>query len=549
MPKPVILAVDDDISVLEAVIQDLRRQYGANYRILRAASGQAALDTCTQLQQRGDAVALFLSDQRMPGMTGVEFLEKAQSIYPEAKRALLTAYADTEAAIKAINTAKISYYLTKPWDPPEEKLYPVLDDLLENWKEGYKPPFEGLRVIGPRWSQNDYLVRDFLSRNQIPYVWLDPERNDEAVQLLERFQINDRKLPAVLFPDGTSLVQPNQTELAQRIGLRTQAQKDFYDLAIIGAGPGGLAAAVYAASEGLRALIIEPEAPGGQAGSSSRIENYLGFPSGLSGADLARRAYAQASRFGAEFVTQRATGIRTEAPYHFIKLADGREVSCHVALIAVGVNYRKLDIPGIDQFTGAGIYYGAAQTEALSCRNEDVYIVGGANSAGQAAMHFSKYAHKVTMLVRSPLEKSMSKYLIDQIAGTSNIEVQTGAEIREVSGNGHLECIKVRGRDGEIVCAASSLYIFIGAAPQTDWLPDTVMRDPNGFVLSGPDLQIEGKMPKVWKEDRHPYLLETSVPGIFAVGDVRHGSVKRVASAVGEGSISVQFMHQYLARF
>jgi thioredoxin reductase (NADPH) len=549
MPKPVILAVDDDISVLEAVIQDLRRQYGANYRILRAGSGQAALDTCTQLQQRGDAVALFLSDQRMPGMTGVEFLEKAQALYPEAKRALLTAYADTEAAIKAINTARINYYLTKPWDPPEEKLYPVLDDLLENWKEGYKPPFEGLRVIGPRWSQNDYQVRDFLSRNQIPYVWLDPEKNDEAVQLLERYKLDDRKLPAVLFADGTSLVQPSQTELAGRIGLRTQAQKDFYDLAIVGGGPAGLAAAVYAASEGLKALIIEPEAPGGQAGSSSRIENYLGFPSGLSGADLARRAYAQASRFGAEFVTQRATGIRTEANYHFIKLADGREVSCHVALIAVGVDYRKLNIPGIDQFTGAGVYYGAAQTEAIACRNEDVYIIGGANSAGQAAMHFSKYAHKVTMLVRSSLEKSMSKYLIDQIAGTSNIEVQTGAEVKEVQGNGRLECIKVHNMNGDMVCSASSLYIFIGAAPQTDWLPDTIMRDTNGFVLSGPDLQIEGKMPKVWKEERSPYLLETSTPGIFAVGDVRHGSVKRVASAVGEGSIAVQFMHQYLARF
>jgi len=549
MPKPVILAVDDDISVLEAVIQDLRRQYGANYRILRAGSGQAALDTCTQLQQRGDAVALFLSDQRMPGMTGVEFLEKAQGMYPDAKRALLTAYADTEAAIKAINTAKINYYLTKPWDPPEEKLYPVLDDLLENWKEGYKPPFEGLRVIGPRWSLNDYQVRDFLSRNQIPYVWLDPERNDEAVQLLERFKVNDRKLPAVLFPDGSALLQPNQTELAQRIGLRTQAQKEFYDVAIIGAGPAGLAAAVYAASEGLKALIIEPEAPGGQAGSSSRIENYLGFPSGLSGADLARRAYAQASRFGAEFLTQRAAGIRSESNYHYIRLADGSEISCHVAMIAVGVDYRKLDIPGIDQFTGAGVYYGAAQAEAISCRNEDVYIVGGANSAGQAAMHFSKYARKVTMLVRSSLEKSMSKYLIDQIAGTSNIEVLTGAEVREVQGDGHLECIKVRSRQGEVACMASSLYIFIGAAPQTDWLPDTVMRDPNGFVLSGPDLQIEGKMPKIWKESRSPYLLETSTPGVFAVGDVRHGSVKRVASAVGEGSIAVQFMHQYLARF
>ena len=318
---------------------------------------------------------------------------------------------------------------------------------------------------------------------------------------------------------------------------------------IVGAGPAGLAAGVYAASEGLKALLIEPEAPGGQAGSSSRIENYLGFPSGLSGADLARRAYAQASRFGVEFLTQRASSIRSEGPYHFIQLADGREVSSHVALIAVGVNYRKLEIPGLDQFTGAGVYYGAAQAEAVSCRNEDVYIVGGANSAGQAAMHFSKYAHKVTMLVRSSLEKSMSKYLIDQIAATSNIEVQTGAEIREVQGNGRLECIKVHNSQGDMVCSASSLYIFIGAAPQTDWLPETIMRDPNGFVLSGPDLQIEGKMPKIWKENRPPYLLETSTPGIFAVGDVRHGSVKRVASAVGEGSIAVQFMHQYLARF
>jgi thioredoxin reductase (NADPH) len=550
MAKPVILAVDDDISVLEAVIQDLRRQYGANYRILRAGSGQAALDTCAQLQQRGDAVALFLSDQRMPGMSGVDFLEKAQAIYPDAKRALLTAYADTEAAIRAINTAKINYYLTKPWDPPEEKLYPVLDDLLENWKEGYRPPFEGLRVIGPRWSLNDYQVREFLSRNQIPYVWLDPEKNDEAIQLLERYKVDDRKLPAVLFPDGTALMQPTQTELASRIGLRTLAEKEFYDVVIVGGGLAGLAAGVYAASEGLKALLVEPEAPGGQAGSSSRIENYLGFPSGLSGADLARRAYVQASRFGAEFLTQRVTGIRTEAPYHFVKMADGREVSCHVVLIAVGVNYRKLDIPGIDKFNGAGVYYGAAIAEAISCRGEEVYVIGGANSAGQAAMHFSKYARKVTMLVRGDsLEKSMSKYLIDQIAGTSNIEVQTRAEVQEVSGNGHLECLKVHCRDGDIACTASSLFVFIGAAPQTEWLPDSVMRDPHGFVLSGSDLQMEGKMPKIWKEDRAPYLLETSTPGIFVAGDVRHGSIKRVASAVGEGSISVQFMHQYLARF
>lgn len=550
MAKPVILAVDDDISVLEAVIQDLRRQYGANYRILRAGSGQAALDTCAQLQQRGDAVALFVSDQRMPGMTGVEFLEKAQSIYPEAKRALLTAYADTEAAIKAINAAKINYYLTKPWDPPEEKLYPVLDDLLENWKEAYRPPFEGLRVIGPRWSLNDYQVRDFLSRNQIPYVWLDPERSDEAVELLDRYHLDDHKLPAVLFADGTSLVQPTQMELASRIGLRILAEKEFYDVVIIGAGVAGLAAGVYAASEGLKALVVEPEAPGGQAGSSSRIENYLGFPSGLSGADLARRAYVQATRFGAEFLTQRVTGIRTQAPYHYVKMADGREVTCHVVLVAVGVNYRKLNVPGVENFTGAGVYYGAAMAEAISCKDEEVFIVGGANSAGQAAMHFAKYARKVTMLVRgASLESSMSKYLIDQIAGTSNIEVQTGAEVAEVSGDGHLECMKVRNKNGEMVCRASSLFVFIGAAPQTEWLPDTVMRDTYGFVLSGPDLLIEGKMPKMWKENRSPYLLETSTPGIFVAGDVRHGSVKRVASAVGEGSISVQFMHQYLARF
>jgi thioredoxin reductase (NADPH) len=550
MPKPVILAVDDDVSVLEAVIQDLRRQYGANYRILRAGSGQAALDTCTQLQQRGDVVALCLSDQRMPGMSGVEFLERAQTIYPDAKRALLTAYADTEAAIKAINTAKIHYYLTKPWDPPEEKLYPVLDDLLEDWKQDYRPPFEGLRVIGPRWSAKDHQVRDFLSRNQIPYVWLDPERSDEAIQLLDRYKLDDRKLPAVLFADGSSLIQPTQTELAARIGLRTQAEKDFYDVVIVGAGPAGLAAAVYAASEGLKALVIEPEAPGGQAGSSSRIENYLGFPSGLSGADLARRAYVQASRFGAEFLTQRAASIRTESPYHIVKLGDGREVSCHVVLISLGVDYRKLNIPGVERFTGAGVYYGAAMTEALSCRDEDVYIVGGANSAGQAAMHFAKFARKVTMLVRADsLEKSMSKYLIDQIAATSNIEVQTGSEVQEVAGNGRLECLKVRNHQGEIVCAGTALFIFIGAAPQTEWLPESIMRDPNGFVLSGQDLRIEGKMPRIWKEERSPYLLETSTPGIFVAGDVRHGSVKRVASAVGEGSISVQFMHQYLARF
>jgi thioredoxin reductase (NADPH) len=550
MGKPVILAVDDDVSVLEMVVQDLRRQYGANYRIQRAASGQAALDTCDQLKKRGDTVALFVSDQRMPGMSGVEFLGKAMEYYPDAKRALLTAYADTEAAIQAINTAKINYYLTKPWDPPEERLYPVLNDLLETWKEGYRPPFEGLRVVGPRYTLRDHQVRDFLSRNQVPYVWLDPEQNAEAVELLTRFKLDDHKLPVVLFGDGTSLVQPGQMELAAKIGLRTQATKEFYDLVIVGAGLAGLAAAVYGASEGLRTLVIEDEAPGGQAGSSSRIENYLGFPEGVRGEDLARRALIQATRFGAELLTQKATGIRTENNYNIIQLADGREVSCHACLIAVGVYYRRLDTPGVERLTGAGVYYGAAMTEAQACKDENVYIVGGANSAGQAAMYFSKYAKKVTMLVRAEsLVNSMSKYLIDQIAATSNIEVKTCCQVVEALGETRLSCLRLCGPENEETVPASGLFIFIGAAPNTDWLPDTIMRDPNGFLLSGSDLKVDGKMPKNWSLPREPYLLETSVPGVFVAGDVRHGSIKRVASAVGEGSISVQFIHKHLAGF
>jgi thioredoxin reductase (NADPH) len=550
MAKPVILAVDDDVSVLEMVVQDLRRQYGANYRIQRAASGQAALDTCDQLKKRGDTVALFVSDQRMPGMSGVEFLGKAMEIYPDAKRALLTAYADTEAAIQAINTAKINYYLTKPWDPPEERLYPVLNDLLETWKEGYRPPFEGLRVVGPRYTLRDHQVRDFLSRNRVPYVWMDPEQSAEAVDLLTRFKLDDHKLPVVLFGDGSYLVQPGQMELAGKIGLRTQAAKEFYDLVVIGAGPAGLAAAVYGASEGLRTLVIEDEGPGGQAGSSSRIENYLGFPEGLSGQQLAERALIQATRFGAEMLTQKATGIRCENNYNIVQLADGREVSCHACLIATGVFYRRLNTPGVDRLTGAGVYYGAAMTEATACADENVFIVGGANSAGQAAMYFSKHAKKVTMLVRGEsLKSSMSKYLIDQIAGTSNIEVRAQCQVLEAFGENRLACLKVCGPEGEETVPANGLFIFIGAAPNTDWLPDTIMRDSNGFLLSGPDLKVDGKMVKGWKQNREPYLLETSQPGVFVAGDVRHGSVKRVASAVGEGSISVQFIHQYLAQF
>ncbi len=551
MAKPVILAVDDDISVLEAVVQDLRRQYGERYRILRAGSGQAALDTCEQLSRRGDSVALVVSDQRMPGMTGVTLLERVQAIYPDAKRTLLTAYADTEAAIQAINSARIHYYLTKPWDPPEERLYPVLNDLLEAWGSGHTPRYEGLQVVGTRWSAADHQVRDFLSRNQVPFKWVDPEKADgHAAELLARHGLEDTKLPAVLFPDGTAIAQPELPELAARVGLKTSAESDFYDLVILGGGPAGLAAGVYGSSEGLKTLLVEPEAPGGQAGSSSRIENYLGFPAGVSGEDLARRATTQATRFGTEFITQAAAGIASKDQYHNIQLGDGREVSCRVCLLAIGVRWRRLEVPGEDRLLNAGVYYGATLSEAATCSNEEIFIVGGANSAGQAAMHFAKYARKVTMLVRAPsLVQSMSKYLIDQIAGTSNIEVETGAQVSALAGDTHLDCIVVR-KNGEVSQRpASSLFVFIGAAPKTDWLPGCILREEHGFILSGPDLRKGGKLPKWWGEQRDPYLLETSVPGIFVAGDVRFGSVKRVASSVGEGSIAVQFMHQYLAQF
>ena len=546
MPKPILLAIDDDISVLEAVVQDLRRNYGQDYRIVRAASGAAALDICRQLKERNDIVALFLSDQRMPGMTGVDFLQHALTIYPDAKRVLLTAYADTEAAIRAINSAKIHYYLNKPWDPPEEKLYPVLDDLLEAWKQGYKPPFEGIRVIGVRWSPMDHEIRDFLSRNRIPYQSLNPEQNPDALALLKEKGIDDAKLPVVLFGDGTALVQPSTTELANKVGIPTQAQQKFYDVVVVGAGPAGLAAGVYGASEGLRTLIVEPNAPGGQAGSSSKIENYLGFPSGLSGDELAKRAFLQASRLGAEFLLQRVTCIRSENQYQIIQMKDGSEITCHVCLLATGVAYCMLDVPGADKFSGAGVYYGAALTEAMACANETVYIVGGANSAGQAAMHFARYAAKVHMLIRGDsLEKSMSKYLIDQIGATSNIVVETCTEVIGMNGNSHLEILTLKTPRGQEERSTSSLFIFIGAAPKTDWLPKELACDSKGFVLAGPDLKA--KSPGAWKLDREPYLLETSVPGIFVAGDVRYNSVKRCASAVGEGSIAIQFVHQYLA--
>jgi thioredoxin reductase (NADPH) len=549
MARPILLAVDDDVNVLEAVVQDLRRHYGAEYRIMRAASGQAALDTLAQVKAREEPVALLLSDQRMPGMTGVEFLERSRDVYPEARRVLLTAYADTEAAIQAINTARIHYYLNKPWDPPEEKLYPVLTDLLDDWKAGYRPSFEGLRVIGHRWSLRDHTVRSFLSCNHVPYRWLDIA-GDEAVKLLEERKLNTDQLPVVLFTDGSSLVDPEPEALAAKVGLSIQATQEFYDMVVVGAGPAGLAAAVYGASEGLRTLVLEPEAPGGQAGSTSRIENYLGFPSGITGADMGRRAHIQATRFGAEFVTQRAKGLRVDGQYRFIQTADDREISSHVVLLAPGVQYNKLDIPGGERLTGRGIYYGAALVEAAACKDEDVFVVGGANSAGQAALHFAKYARNVVMLVRGKgLTATMSKYLIDEIGRTSNIVIRPGTQVLEACGEVHLEWLTLRGPEGEEKVPASSLFVFIGAAPRTAWLPAVVLRDEKGFLLAGPDLRTDGKLPPEWRESREPFLLESSVPGVFVAGDVRHGSVKRVASAVGEGSIAVQFVHQYLAGF
>jgi thioredoxin reductase (NADPH) len=550
MAKPVVWTVDDDPEVLRAVAHDLRRQYGERFRVMRADSGPAALDALKQLKLRNETVALFLVDQRMPRMTGVEFLEEALPLYPEAKRVLLTAYADTDAAIQAINSVRIDYYLIKPWDPPEARLFPVLDDLLDDWVASHRPPFEGIRVVGLRWSPSSHAIKDFLGRNQVPYQWLDLEVEAEARQLIEQLEPETPQLPLVLFPDGSRLEDPSSVQLAEKIGMRTRAQKPFYDLIVVGAGPAGLAAAVYGASEGLRTVLIEREAPGGQAGTSSRIENYLGFPAGLSGADLTRRAVDQARRFDVEILSpQELRKIRVEDPYRIVTLADGTDLSCHALLLATGVSYRKLDVPGCDRLTEAGVYYGAAMTEAKACKDEDVYIVGGANSAGQAAMYFSKYARRVIILVRSDsLKKSMSQYLIDQIEQRPNIEVRTRSRVVEVDGETHLECMTIlNDSTGEkTTVPASSLFVFIGAAPRTECLEGLVERDERGFILAGRDLIRDGKRPRGWDLDRDPYLLETSVPGIFVAGDARHGSVKRIASGVGEGSIAVQFIHQYL---
>jgi thioredoxin reductase (NADPH) len=555
MAKPIFLSVDDDSDVLRAIERDLRSKYGAEYRVIGSDSPEGALTLLKQLKVRNDSVALLLADQRMPHMDGVTFLQEGMRIFPEAKRALLTAYADTNAAISAINQANINYFFLKPWDPPADHLYPQLDDLLDDWRASFRPTFEGIRVLGTRWSPRSYELRDFLARNRVPYQWIDVElsANDpETKRLLEALGPEAVSLPIVLFPDGTKLLESIPADVAQRVGLRTRAQTDFYDLAIVGGGPAGLAAAVYGASEGLHTVMIEQEAPGGQAGMSSRIENYLGFPMGLSGGDLARRAVVQAQRFGVEILSpQEAVGARTEGPYRIIKLADGSEISCHALMIATGVQWRRLSAPGIDRLQGAGVYYGGGSTEALSCKGEVIYVVGGANSAGQAAMNFAKYADRVVIVVRgSSLSSTMSQYLIDQIKETPNIQLWPHASVAEAHGEIHLEEISFLCSDTNKIerVPASAMFIFIGALPRTDWLADVVERDERGFILTGPDLIRDGQRPKGWTLDRDPFLLETNVPGIFAVGDVRHGSVKRVASGVGEGSVAVQFIHQYLSK-
>ena len=558
--RPVILAVDDDPEVVRAVARDLRLAFGEHFQIVRADSGPAALEAAKQLKLQNRPVALLLSDQRMPGMTGVEFLEQAAEIFPSAKRVLLTAHADTEAAIQAINAVKLDYYLMKPWHPPEVHFYPVVDELLVEWQANWAPPFEGVRLIDSQWSRDGHTLRDFLARNLIPYRWLDVENDPEARELIgclpgpERggCSLDDgRALPLVILPDGARLQRPSTAALAERLGLSTQSRAPFFDLLIVGGGPAGLAAAVYGASEGLATAILEKEAPGGQAGTSSRIENYLGFPAGVSGGDLARRALTQAKRFGAEVIlTHSVERVRVEGPYKFVTLSDGAELSCHALVIASGVSYRRLAVPGMDDLTGAGVYYGGATTEATACREQDVIVIGGGNSAGQGAMFLSRYARSVTIAIRGTgLEATMSSYLIDQIAATPNIRLRPCTEVVGVEGSGHLESVALRdlntGTDETV--AAGALFIFIGAEPATEWLDGLVARDERGFVVTGSTLLKDGKRPPGWGLTRDPFLLETNVPGIFAAGDVRCGSIKRVAAAVGEGAIAVQFVHQYLA--
>ncbi len=550
MIKPVLLTVDDDPEVLNAIERDVRQHFRADYRVVKASSGAQALETIRQLLQRGVQVALFLVDERMPHMTGTQFLLEAIKLYPDARRVLLTAYADTETAIAAINQVGLDHYLLKPWEPPTVRLYPMLEDLLSEWSARARPAFDGIRVAGTALSPTSFAVKDFLASNQVPYQWLDTENDATVRELLSGASGGMTRLPMVFFPDGTTLVQPTIRELAERVGLQTRARKPFYDLIIVGGGPAGLAGALYGASEGLRTILVERSAPGGQAGTSSNIENYLGFPGGVTGADLARRAAAQAKRFGAEILTaQEAVEIRREDPYRKVILSDGSELTGYALLIAPGMEVRRLVADGIEPLLGAGVYYGAALSEAATYRGKDVIVVGGANSAGQGAMFFSRTARKVTVLVRGPdLSAGMSSYLVDRIRETPNVEVLVNTRVVSARGDGRLEAVTVldgvSGQHRDVPAAA--LFIFIGTAPRTALCANLVMRDSQGFVLTGREVMTDGHRPAGWTAARDPYLFETNVPGIFCAGDARHGSGKRVAAAVGEGSATVSMIHQYL---
>lgn len=551
MKKPIILAVDDDHSVLRAITRDLREAYKKEYRIMATESANEALETLKELKNKGEVVALFLSDQRMPEMLGVEFLEKAKKLYPEAKRILLTAYSDTDAAIKAINDVQLDYYLMKPWDPPEEKLYPVLNDQLDEWLSNFRPEFDGIKIVGYQWSPKSHAIKDFLSGNLIPYQWLDVETSEKAKELLAINGIAPKAVPVVFFTDGNHLINPELGDIARNVGLNAIAQQKMYDVAIIGAGPAGLAAGVYGGSEGLNTLLIEKRAPGGQAGTSSRIENYLGFPKGLSGSELSRRAITQATRFGIEFLSPlEVVGIKLQENYKILELANGSQINAKSIIITTGVNYRTLDAKGLSNFTGAGVYYGAANTEANACKGQDVYVVGGGNSAGQAAMYLSNFAANVYIMVRKPdLSSSMSQYLIDQIASTENAHVLGYSEVIEAQGEDKLQRLVIKNRETneEKTVPAAALLIFIGAKPYTDWLELDTIKDEKGFIETGNALSRYDEFKKVWKLDREPFLLETCNPGIFAAGDVRAGAMNRVASAVGEGAMAVKFVHEYLA--
>jgi thioredoxin reductase (NADPH) len=549
--KPILLTVDDDPGVSRAVARDLRRRYGAEFRVVRTESGGQALETLRDLKLRGEVVAVMLADHRMPEMTGLEFLEEAMDLFPRARRALLTAYADTEAAIEAINVVDLDHYLLKPWDPPEEKFYPVVDKLIELWRVSDEQPIRETQVVGHRWSAQSHEIRDFLAYNSVRYRWHSSDE-PEGRRLLAAAEVDAADVPLVVTPDGEHLVAPSIAELATRVGLSTAPDTDFYDVVIVGGGPAGLGAAVYAASEGLRTVLVERRAPGGQAGQSSKIENYLGFPDGVSGERLIQRARRQALKFDAEILTAcEVVGLDVRPSSRAVRFGDGREVVSHSVLLATGISYRMLDVPGCSSLTGSGVFYGSAATEALACAGDEVCICGGANSAGQAAVFLARRASRVTLVVRAAsLEASMSHYLIQQISKIDNIEVRTNSEVIAMDGDDHLDqltlCDRVAGTTETRKCAY--LFVFIGAEPHTDWLPDAIARDSRGFVLTGPDLAVDGRRPRGWALDRDPYFLETSTPGVFAAGDVRANSVKRVASAVGEGAMAVQLIHGYLER-